>query len=168
MPEQVNPSILVAAAFAVVALLALSIRMRGRGGLVRRLSAVSSRLDEPTSGVHGGGGIESALSRVERAAERALWRNDSTAGERSRLLGVLEELAEGVVVADERGEVVLRNRAAEAWSSDRHGEALTAKAVADLLHGAVKGTGTEQELRLFGPPRRVLQVRAVPLDDGSK
>ena len=71
------------------------------------------------------------------------------------------------MVVDERGEVVLRNGVAEQLTGPG-GDTLTNDAIWELLDRALRGLEGERELRLFGPPRRVLHVRAVPLDDGTR
>jgi two-component system sensor histidine kinase SenX3 len=76
-------------------------------------------------------------------------------------------MADGIVVVDQRGEIVLRNEVAEQFTGPG-GDALTADAIWELLDRTLRGLEGERELRLFGPPRRVLHVRAVPLDDGTR
>jgi len=70
-------------------------------------------------------------------------------------------------VVDQRGEIILRNGVAEQFTGPG-GDALTADAIWELLDRTLRGLEGERELRLFGPPRRVLHVRAIPLDDGTR
>jgi two-component system sensor histidine kinase SenX3 len=142
--------------------------MRSRRSLVRRLESVGARLDDRTVPVDGRGGFERTIDGLERAAERFHLRIDEARADRNRLSGAMAELADGVVVVDDRGEIVLRNGVAEQLSGTEQGDALTNDAVWELLDRALRGLEGERELRLFGPPRRVLHVRAVPLDDGSR
>jgi signal transduction histidine kinase len=50
----------------------------------------------------------------------------------------------------------------------RHGDALAAQAVTELLEGAWHEGTAERTLDLYGPPRRTLQVRARQIDDGRR
>ena len=77
-----------------------------------------------------------------------------------RLTAGLDAVPTGIVLADGRGKVVLRNRAAAIGG---HSDVLLDEAVQRLLAGAVEGKGGEQRLELFGPPPRVLLIRAIPL-----
>ncbi len=159
---------LVISAAAAPILLLLVIWLRTRRSLVRRLQTVAARLDDQALAMEGRGGLERALGRLDRAAERAQLNIDDTGAARSRLTGAFTELADGVVVVDDRGEVVLRNAVAEQLTGDEQGDALTNDAIGELLDRALRGMEGERELRLFGPPRRVLHVRSVPLDDGAR
>jgi two-component system sensor histidine kinase SenX3 len=83
--------------------------------------------------------------------------------ERDRLAGVLHALRDGVIVVDADGNEVFRNAAAERYRAARHTDAVVAGNVQMLLEEARMGTSWERELGLFGPPRAVLQLHAVPL-----
>jgi two-component system sensor histidine kinase SenX3 len=50
----------------------------------------------------------------------------------------------------------------------RHGDALAAQAVTELLEDAWHEGAAERTLDLYGPPRRTLQVRARQIDDGRR
>ena len=50
----------------------------------------------------------------------------------------------------------------------RHGDALAAQAVTELLQDAWHEGSAERTLDLYGPPRRTLQVRARQIDDGRR
>lgn len=75
----------------------------------------------------------------------------------------LDAIPLGVVVIDEAGTEVLRNRFASAYESGRHGEALVRAAIDDVLDEARHGSPVNRTLDLFGPPRRTIVVTAVPL-----
>ena len=45
----------------------------------------------------------------------------------------------------------------------RHSDALVGEAITAMAADALRGRGSERELELFGPPRRILSLRAVPL-----
>ncbi len=68
-----------------------------------------------------------------------------------------------MVVVDADGDEVFRNPAAERYRDPRHVDAVAAGAITDLLEQARTGRATERELQLFGPPRSVLQIQAIPL-----
>src|SRR5213079_2096393 len=48
----------------------------------------------------------------------------------------------------------------------RHSDFLAERAVLELIRGVVNGEAQTRTLDLYGPPRRTLNVVAVPLDDG--
>ena len=50
----------------------------------------------------------------------------------------------------------------------RHGDALAAQAVTEVLEDAWHQGSAERTLDLYGPPRRTLQVRARQIDDGRR
>jgi signal transduction histidine kinase len=50
----------------------------------------------------------------------------------------------------------------------RHGDALAAQAVTEVLEDAWHEGSAERTLDLYGPPRRTLQVRAHQIDDGRR
>lgn len=86
-----------------------------------------------------------------------------------RLVAAFAELDDAVIVMDDVGAVVLRNAAAMRFVDARHGDALAAATIDQLLHDARQGRTGEQELTLHGPPAQVLHIRAVPLvDDGGE
>jgi two-component system sensor histidine kinase SenX3 len=79
-------------------------------------------------------------------------------------MGTLDAVTDGVVVVDADGAEVVRNLAAERFRNARHGDALVSQVIDELLEAARQGEGAvERELSLFGPPREVLVIRAVPL-----
>jgi two-component system, OmpR family, sensor histidine kinase SenX3 len=160
------PLMISAVAGSVLLLLVVWVRARRR--LVRRVLAVGARLDGDGTGMEGRGGLERALARMERAAERDQLGLDSLTSARNRLSAAYSELDEGVVVVDERGEWVLRNRAAEELGMTDPGDDPVVEAAGDLLDRALRGRAGEKELRLFGPPRRVVHLRSTPLDDGTR
>ena len=155
------------AAAAAVLLLVVGMWIRARRSSVRRILTIAARLDDQGVSLDGRGGKEAALERLERSAERAQLRVDEARGDSIRLSASFNHLADGVVVVDQRGEIVLRNGVAETFTSPG-GDSLTADAIWELLDRTLRGLEGERELRLFGPPRRVLHVRAVPLDDGAR
>jgi two-component system sensor histidine kinase SenX3 len=108
------------------------------------------------------------IARLEEAVARCVTRVADADARVDRLAAALDEVVQGVVVCDEQGTVVYRNRPALAFAGARHGEALAERAVAELLAAAVAGEPQTETLELFGPPRRTLTITATPLDDGSR
>jgi two-component system sensor histidine kinase SenX3 len=83
-----------------------------------------------------------------------------------RLERVLGSVSQGVVVCDEQGEIVYCNEHAVPFVGARHSDFLAERAVLELLQGAVDGKTQSRTVDLYGPPRRTLNVVAIPLDDG--
>ena len=105
--------------------------------------------------------ITEVLGRVEANREQLV----SALHMVDRLVQALSTVAEGVVVCDERGRVLHRNDVALAFRDARHGEALAEAKVTELLTCALRGEAVEEGLELYGPPRRALLIRALPLAD---
>jgi two-component system sensor histidine kinase SenX3 len=142
-------------------------RRTGRRSLQQRLSALAARLgadapeDERT-------GVEPALHNLELVSDRAAEAVAEASADAIRLRRAIDNLPQGVIVCDENGEVIFRNTRAVGLMGGRHGDALAAQAVVDLLADAwQQGTG-ERTLDLYGPPRRTLAVRTQLLDDGRR
>jgi two-component system, OmpR family, sensor histidine kinase SenX3 len=89
--------------------------------------------------------------------------DEETNGRHRRLVLALDSVPDGVVVVDPDGNEEFRNLAALRFRDARHSEALVEHAAAQLLERARQGHVGERELQLFGPPREVLALRAVPL-----
>ncbi len=85
----------------------------------------------------------------------------------ARLSGALEALAAGVVVCDQGGVEVYRNRAARS-SEVRLGDVLAERAVSELLEAARRGVPGERRLELFAPVHRDLTVRACPISSEGR
>jgi two-component system sensor histidine kinase SenX3 len=86
-----------------------------------------------------------------------------TDGVHRRVALALDSVPDGVVVVDADGNEEFRNLAALRFRDARHSEALVEHAAAQLLERARQGHVGERELQLFGPPREVLSLRALPL-----
>ncbi|MCK4177552.1 sensor histidine kinase [Aciditerrimonas ferrireducens] len=140
-------------------------RRAGRGSLEQRLAALAARLgvDLPE-----GGGVEPTLQQLEQVTDRAAETVAESSAEAIRLRRALDTLPQGVIVCDETGEVVFRNARAVGLMGGRHGDALAAQAVVDLLALAWQQGSAERTLDLYGPPRRTLAVRTQLLDDGRR
>src|SRR5437870_1396664 len=132
-------------------------------GRIDREAAIHGRRREPMSRPWRRFGSRAELAedvggrpgRLPEAEQRA-----------ARLAAALDEVVQGVVVCDDTGAVIYRNRPAQAFVGARHGEALAERALTELLAAAVAGTRRTETLELFGPPRRTLTITATPLGDG--
>jgi two-component system sensor histidine kinase SenX3 len=138
-----------------------------RRTVLRRLSSTIGRLD-PTAEVDDtGAGLEDLVAQVERAAEEAGRRLDEMESTSRRLVAALRQVAQGVVVSDQAGEVLYRNAQAAMFVGARHGEALAERSLSDLIGAAIAGEAREETIELFSPPRRTLTIRATPLVEGD-
>jgi two-component system sensor histidine kinase SenX3 len=142
-------------------------RRAGRHSLEQRLSALAARLgvdspeEEPA-------GVEPALHHLELVTDRAAEAVAESSADAIRLRRALDTMPQGVIVCDENGEVVFRNARAVGLMGGRHGDALAAQAVVDLLADAWQQGTAERTLDLYGPPRRTLAVRTQLIDDGRR
>jgi len=82
-----------------------------------------------------------------------------------RLRRALDALPVGVVLADDRGELQVRNQAARQYTG--HAEVLVAAAIERHLRLAAHGRPGSESVELFGPPRRVAVVTGIPLPEGG-
>jgi len=83
------------------------------------------------------------------------------------LSDVLDALTIGVVVASPDGVIVYRNARATGLTRAAHAEVLVDEAVDNYVRAAVGGQGGRKVLDLFGPPRQVISVTALPLLNGG-
>jgi signal transduction histidine kinase len=141
-------------------------RRSGRRALSQRLTALGTRLgiDTPDESA----GLESALSYLEQVTGAATEAVADSSSDAIRLRRSLDTFPQGVVLCDENGTVVYRNARASALMTSRHGDALAAQAVTELLEDAWDAGAAERTLDLYGPPRRTLTVRARLIDDGRR
>ena len=138
----------------------------GRRAISQRLTALGSRLglDPPEDESN----IETALAYLEQVTGGAAQAVTESSSDAIRLRRSLDTLTQGVVLCDENGTVIYRNGRANALMVSRHGDALAAQAVTELLEDAWHEGSAERTLDLYGPPRRTLQVRARQIDDGRR
>jgi two-component system, OmpR family, sensor histidine kinase SenX3 len=141
-------------------------RRSGRQAISQRLTALGSRLglDPPEDETN----IETSLAYLEQVTGGAAQAVTESSSDAIRLRRSLDTLTQGVVLCDENGTVIYRNGRANALMVSRHGDALAAQAVTELLEDAWNGGSAERTLDLYGPPRRTLQVRARQIDDGRR
>lgn len=147
---------------------ALSIRAAGR-----RVDAATAALRGAAAGgdrdmLGGAAGLDWTLGRLEQAVADAVEQRRAAATARDRLSWALGAIESGIVIFDQQGGVVYRNDPAASFLDARHGDALVEEAIEELGAGALRGEGAERELVLYGPPRRVVTVRAAPLADPAR
>jgi len=140
---------------------------RGARGLRQRLGALASRLGANTP-ARDPRDLEESLSQLERATDMAAQAVGDASAETIRLRRALDGLPQAVLILDEHGEMMFSNRNAVALMGGRHGDALAAQAVEELLESTPIGSAEERTLELYGPPRRTLVVRTESLDNGSR
>ncbi|MCU1486324.1 MAG: signal transduction histidine kinase [Actinomycetia bacterium] len=133
--------------------------------------AVRERIDEATARLGEESrvrpGLEGSLDRLERATQTIALRIGTARADTARMAQALEVIPQGVVLCDASGIEVFRNQVAEAFVGARHAEVLVERAVHEALAGALAGTRHRRHLDVLGPPRRMLDIIAVPLyDDG--
>jgi two-component system sensor histidine kinase SenX3 len=140
---------------------------RGQRALRQRLNVVSTRLgaDPPTGEPRQ---LEQALAHLERSTDLAAEAVAESTSEAIRLRRALDSLRLAVVIVDERAETVFSNHRAVALMGGRHGDAIAAQAVEELLESTPVGGSDERTVELYGPPRRTLVVRTESIDNGSR
>jgi two-component system sensor histidine kinase SenX3 len=99
--------------------------------------------------------------RARRDADQAI---EAGRAERERLVAALHSLDDGVIIFGSDGLELVRNTAAVRFRDARHSDAAAAELIDRLAALAVDGVVCERELPLFGPPREVLVVHALPLE----
>ncbi len=141
-------------------------RRSGRRAISQRLAALGTRLglDPPEDEYN----IETSLAYLEQVTGGAAQAVTESSSDAIRLRRSLDTLTQGVVLCDENGTVIYRNGRANALMVSRHGDALAAQAVTEMLEDAWHEGSAERTLDLYGPPRRTLQVRARQIDDGRR
>ena len=108
--------------------------------------------------------VEDAHRRTDLAETARL---SAEAAER-RISSSLDALQSGLVLCDRSGRVVARNTAATTLLQARHGEALVAGVIKDLLERARTGERVTTNVDLHAEPRRSYEVAAGPVErDGE-
>jgi two-component system, OmpR family, sensor histidine kinase SenX3 len=82
-----------------------------------------------------------------------------------RLRRALDALPIGVVLADRGGQTLVENIAARTYHG--HAAVLVSEAVERHLRRAIRGMASGQHVEFIGPPRTVLDVQAIPIEDGG-
>jgi phosphate transport system regulatory protein PhoU len=86
----------------------------------------------------------------------------------SRLMRALGAIPQGIMIFDTDRTLAYRNESAAGYLAARHGDALAEEAIAQVVDDVSGGPGSEpgpseRTIELFGPPRRTLVLRAIPL-----
>jgi two-component system sensor histidine kinase SenX3 len=140
--------------------------VRSRRHHARRLAAVGVRLEEAPV-LDGKGAIDRLLGQLEEGIDRALLDRGEATTARDRLMQALQAVPHGVVICDDAGEVIWRNDQAERLARGRHADAVVDRTVRELLAETLAADDERRRsIDLFGPPRRVMELRALPLADG--
>ncbi|MCY4629924.1 MAG: ATP-binding protein [bacterium] len=99
---------------------------------------------------------------------RSLEQSGDVRAEWMRRLGeVVSRMTEGVVISDADGRIVFRDDTVHPAISTRHGHALTDAALSRVLNQACAGMTVTEEVRLYGPPERILLLSASPMAEGG-
>jgi len=120
----------------------------------RRVAAIADDADLPA-----------AIADERRESDERIQQAEAIT---SWLRAALDEASDAIVVVDRIGREILRNGAARSLEGARPGEVLADDAIGELLAQAILGISSERELQLYGPPRQVLQIRAIPLRRGGE
>jgi two-component system, OmpR family, sensor histidine kinase SenX3 len=113
-------------------------------------------------------GLDATMGQLERAVDDAVAKGGDASAAETRLAHAISAIDDGIVLLDDSGEIVFRNRPAEHFLGARHGEAIVESAIEELAGRALTGERCHQNVELFGPPRRTLVLSAEPLDDGHR
>jgi len=107
--------------------------------------------------------LDRSLDDLERVVDEQVRARREAAATERRLAWALGALQSGVVIFDDRGEVVYSNDPGASFLAARNSDALVNEAITSMAADALRSRAGEREIELSGPPRRVLNVRAVPL-----
>jgi two-component system sensor histidine kinase SenX3 len=141
---------------------------RGQRALRQRLNVVSTRLGADPPSNSEPKKLEESLAHLERSTDLAAEAVAESTGEAIRVRRALDSLRLAVVIVDERGDSVFSNHRAVALMGGRHGDAIAAQAVEEMLESTTVGGSDERTVELYGPPRRTLVVRTESIDNGSR
>src|SRR5206468_10335516 len=134
MPLSSADAVVVAGA-AVVVLIAIMWIMLSRRSVARRLAALTTRMGESDMQFGGRAGLETGLAKLERVVDATVAVASEANSARSLMEEALAAVPQGVVVADDQGNVVFQNApAADLLGADSRSPAR--QAVARLLVSA--------------------------------
>ncbi len=136
--------------------------------LYRRLRRLGEAIDGATRRI---GVDRPKRAKRQEALGNALDRVDGyvTQAERDRtqLLAAIESAGVGIMAVDDDGVVTFVNEMGQRYLGARHGEAVAEARLRDVLDEVtVSREPATQELELYTPVRRVLRLRAVPVEHG--
>src|SRR3954469_17256297 len=103
------------------------------------------------------------IKSVVRERDDAIQRREDAALAGERMRRAVDALPLGVLMYDDRGSVVYRNRAASLYTTGRRTEAMVTGAIEELLQAALGGASARRTLEQYGPPPRTLVLSAWPL-----
>ncbi|WP_419944133.1 sensor histidine kinase [Candidatus Poriferisodalis sp.] len=109
-------------------------------------------------------GMDDWLSHMESVATTAAMTANLAERDRARWQLAMDELAIGVVLVDEEGSVCASNALADEMMSARDAMALVGAGVRELLESARMGHARSRTVKLTGPPPRVLEISAHPVE----
>ncbi|MDW3177748.1 MAG: ATP-binding protein [Acidimicrobiia bacterium] len=124
--------------------------------LHRTLKTAGDTRSEPTS-------VDAALDRLSNTVH-----SDASDEMPRRVAVAFDALSTGAVIVDADGVELMRNTQALPYADGRHGDALIENVIQRRLQEALLGEMTDEELRLHGPPERVLLIVGSPLIDGGE
>jgi two-component system sensor histidine kinase SenX3 len=124
--------------------------------LKRTLDTARDTRAEPTS-------VDAALDRLAN-----LVHSDESDEMPRRLAVSFNAITTGAVIVDADGVELMRNTRAMPYAHGRHGDALIESVVQARLQEALLGQATDEELRLHGPPEKVLLVVGSPLVESGE
>ncbi len=111
--------------------------------------------------------VRAALEAVGDRLRSLEQSTDARAEWMRRLGAVVSRMTEGVVISDADGRIVFRDDTVHPAISTRHGHALTDAALSRVLGQACAGMTVTEEVRLYGPPERILLLSASPMAEGG-
>ncbi|HQV57784.1 MAG TPA: histidine kinase dimerization/phospho-acceptor domain-containing protein, partial [Ilumatobacteraceae bacterium] len=104
-------------------------------------------------------------SELQRQLTHAARQLEACADEMQRLRRAFDALPIGVILAAADGTKVLRNPAADSLTG--HARVLVSESADRHLRQAATGQASGQRVEFYGPPRQVVNVRAIPLPGGG-
>ena len=106
--------------------------------------------------------LEDSRRPDQHSDDRALQNNPVPS---DLILRSLDSLHLGVVICDQAGTVIFRNKLVTSLINGRHQDALAARALDDLLNSARFENFKEQTFELYGPPKRTYRIITRPLEE---
>jgi two-component system phosphate regulon sensor histidine kinase PhoR len=161
-------------ALAMVVATTIQRRQRQRiEDLTRRVESLRHGTPEKESELRGTlGSLDVAIHRLHDDAET---RRDALEMERERMARILDRMAEGVLLVDDNGRVAFANPACRQLFGrpDKAGGPSVGEVTGShrtqvaVSRAATTGEVQHDQLTLPGPPRRALQITAVPVPSGT-
>ncbi len=106
------------------------------------------------------------MQQLQRELDEARTAVAAANDEALRWRAALDALPVGVVVANDHGDTLWRNSAAHE-AHGAHADVLLGEALDWVMHRAAEGQGSTKTVDLFGPPRHVYSLQAVPVAAGG-